>query len=125
MSVPTTDFVATLFDGKANPEKVTVTLTLALNAVKKGHTATLVLMAAATGLGLPDAAAGIDIGAPFKPAAELLEAYLESGGRVAVCSSCLVHNGFTAEQVDSRYLIINGGDVIDLLMAAKGSLQVT
>ena len=31
----TTDFVATVFDGSSNPEKVTVTFTMALNALLK------------------------------------------------------------------------------------------
>ncbi|GAB1362980.1 hypothetical protein MASR1M32_22160 [Rhodobacter sp.] len=30
------DFVATLFDGRANPAKVTVAFTMALNALQKG-----------------------------------------------------------------------------------------
>lgn len=37
--VQTTDYVATVFDGKSNPAKVTVTFTMALNAALKGHSA--------------------------------------------------------------------------------------
>lgn len=40
----TTDFVATIFDGRSNPNKVTVTFIMALNALLKGHTATIILM---------------------------------------------------------------------------------
>ena len=38
---------------------------------------------------------------------------------------CMIHNGFTAEQMDPRFAIITAPEVIDLLMNAKGSLQIT
>ncbi|WP_256859515.1 hypothetical protein [Burkholderia cenocepacia] len=47
----TTDFVATIFDGRSNPNKVTVTFIMALNALLKGHTATIILMVEAVELG--------------------------------------------------------------------------
>jgi predicted peroxiredoxin len=121
----TTDFVATLCDAASNPGKVTVTFTMALNALRKGHTATIILMIEAVELGLPNAAAGMDIGKPFRPVAELLAEYLEQGGRIAICSSCLTHHGISADQVDTRFAVITAPDVIDLLMNAKGSLQLS
>lgn len=121
----TTDFVATVFDGKSNPNKVTVAFTMALNALLKGHSATIILMVEAVELGQPGAAAGMDIGKPFEPVASLLDKFLDKGGRMAICGACMLHNGMTAEQMDPRFSIINAPDVIDLLMAAKGSLQVT
>ena len=53
----TTDFVATIFDGKSNPNKVTVSFAMALNALMKGHSATLILMVAAQAQRLSDSAA--------------------------------------------------------------------
>lgn len=120
-----TDFVSTVFDGRGNPNKVTVAFTMGVNALMKGHTATLILMADAVELGKPDATAGIDIGKPFEPVADLHAKYVELGGQITVCGACMLHNGYTAEQMDPRYKIITAGDVIDLLMAAKGSLQIT
>ena len=121
----TTDFVATLFDGKSNPNKVTVSFAMALNALMKGHSATLILMVDAVHLGLPRATDGMDIGKPFEPVSDLLAKYLDKGGRVAICGPCMLHNGLSAEQMDPRFAIINAPDVIDLLMHSKGSLQVT
>ena len=121
----TTDFVATVFDGTGNPNKVTVTFTMALNALLKGHTATIILMVEAVELGKPGATAGMDIGKPFEPVSDLLARYLEKGGRIAICGSCMIHNGLTAQQMDARFEVITAPDVIDLLMGAKGSLQVT
>ena len=121
----TTDFVATVFDGTGNPNKVTETFTMALNALLKGHTATIILMVEAVELGKPGATAGMDIGKPFEPVSDLLARYLEKGGRIAICGSCMIHNGLTAQQMDARFEVITAPDVIDLLMGAKGSLQVT
>lgn len=120
----TADFVSTLFHGQGSPDKVTVALTMALNARQKGHSACLILMSEGVALGVPGAADGMDIGQPFEPAAALLRNYLAQGGRVAVCKSCMLHNGLAAEQMDPRFEIITAPDVIDLLMGAKGSLQV-
>ncbi|RMX08921.1 sulfur reduction protein DsrE [Corticibacter populi] len=122
--VTTADFVSTLFHGRSNPDKVTVALTMALNARLKSHTACLILMTEGVVLGLPGAADSMDIGQPFEPAADLLRKYLAEGGRVAVCKSCMLHNGLTAGQMDARFEIITAPDVIDLLMGARGSLQV-
>lgn len=121
----TTDFVTTLFDGRNNPEKVTVAFTMALHALKKGHSATLILMVQAVELGRPGAAEGLDIGRPFEPVPALLAQFVALGGRVAVCSSCMIHNGMQPEDIAPGYEIITGPDVIDLLMAAKGSLQIS
>ncbi len=123
--IQTTDFVATVFDGKSNPAKVTVTFTMALNAALKGYSATVILMVEAVELGIPGATQGMDVGKPFEPVQQLLAKYLEHGGCVAICGACMIHNGFTAEQMDSRFPIIAAPDVIDLLMGARGSLQIT
>ncbi|NLJ51370.1 MAG: sulfur reduction protein DsrE [Alcaligenaceae bacterium] len=121
----TADFVTTIFDGHSNPNKVTVAFTMALSAVKKGHSATVILMGEAVQLAKPDAANDIDIGQPFEPAATLIKNYLELGGQIAICKSCMVHNGISEEEVVPSYQIITSPDVIDLLMASKGSLQLT
>ncbi|MGE4372457.1 MAG: DsrE family protein [Xanthobacter sp.] len=121
----TADFVATIFDGKSNPNKVTVAFTMALNALKKGHSAIILLMVEAVELGKPGATDGMDIGKPFSPVSDMLETFLAGGGRIAICGSCMIHNGFTAEEMVPGYEIITAPDVVDLLMASKGSLQIT
>ncbi len=119
------DFVATLFDGRSNPAKVTVAFTMALNALQKGHDTMVLLMVEAVELGLPGATNGLDVGKPFEPVSDLLAKFLEGGGRIGVCKSCMIHNGFTAEQMVPGYEIVTAPDVIDLMVAAKGSLQIT
>ncbi|MBE1236842.1 DsrE family protein [Phaeovibrio sulfidiphilus] len=119
------DFVTTVFDGKANPEKVTVAFTVALNALKKGHSTMMLLMLQAVELGVPGATDGMDIGAPFAPVSDLLKEYRALGGRVGICYSCMIHNGFTEEQMVPEYEIVKVPQVVDFLVGSKGSLQIT
>ena len=120
-----TDFVVTLFEGKSNPNNLTVAVVMGLNALKQGHSATIILMVEAVELGKPGATKGIDIGAPFAEVGGQLEEFLNLGGQVCICNACMLHNGFTAEDMDSRFELINAPDVVSLLMNAKGSLQLT
>jgi len=120
-----TDFVVTLFEGAGNPNNLTVAVVMALNAVKQGHSATIILMVEAVELGKPGATKGIDIGAPFAEVSGQLEEFLSLGGQVCICNACLLHNGFSPEDMDSRFELINAPDVVTLLMNAKGSLQIT
>ncbi len=119
--VKTTDYVGTLFDDTSNPNKIT----MAFKALAKGHSAALILMVDAVYLAKPSSLDGIDIGAPFEPAAKLLEAFIEKGGQVLVCGACMKHNGVAESEIDPRFTIISADDVIDMVMGAKGSLQLT
>lgn len=121
----TTDFVVTLFHGKANPNEVTVASVMGLNAIKQGHTATIILMVTAVELGQPNATEGMDIGAPFPAVTGTLEKFIELGGQVCICRACLLHNGFKEDQMDPRFILIDAPDVVTLLMSAKGSLQIS
>jgi len=120
----TADFVTTLFTGKSNPGKVTVTFTMALAALAKGHSVLVIFMVEAIELGRPGAMDGIDIGQPFDPVAESLKKFLAAGGRIAVCKACMIHNGLKPEDMAPYCEIITAPDVVDSLMAAKGSLQI-
>ena len=91
----------------------------------RGHSSTLVLMVEGVKLGLPGATDGLAAGHPFAPVSELLAKFLAQGGRVALCASCLEHFGYGPADVVPGYEIITAGEVVDLLTAARGSLQVT
>ena len=120
-----TDFVATVFDGHSNPAKVTVAFTMALAALEKGHSSTVVLMVEGVELGQPGAPDDMDIGAPFRPVGDLWKDFVERGGQVAICGACMKHNGFSEEQMDSSYTIITAPEFVDLMMNAKGTLPIT
>ena len=120
-----TDFVVTLFEGRENPENLTVAVVMAVNALMQGHSATIILMVKAVALGQPDAAKGVDIGTPFPEVGDQLEEFLKLGGQACICNSCMIHNGFQAEQMDRRYILINAPEVVTLMIGATGSLQIT
>ncbi len=123
--VNNTDYVGTLFDNsESNPSKITLAFTMAGVALKKGHSASVILMVDAVHLALPNALDNVDIGAPFDPAKDLLEAFIEKGGNVLVCGACMEHNGVEESAIDKRFTKISGDDVVELLMNAKGSLQL-
>ncbi len=120
-----TDFVGTLFDNsETNPSKITLAFTMAGVALKKGHSATVILMVDAVHLAKPNALDGVNIGDPFEPAGELLETFIEKGGQVLVCGACMKHGGVDESEIDKRFEVISGDDVVELLMNAKGSLQL-
>lgn len=121
----TTDFVVTLFQGKSNPNYLTVGMVMGLNTLKQGHTATIILMVEAVELGQPGATKGIDIGAPFAEVSGQLEEFLSLGGQVCICNACMIHNGFSPEDMDPRFELIDAPSVVTLLMSAKSSLQLT
>lgn len=114
-----------LFDDAANPGKVTVGLMMAMNAAKKGHATTVVLMVDAAKLAVPGALDGVAVGGPFRPAKDLLDAVLELGGRVVACASCLELFGIAKTAIDPRFGVVTAPDVVDLLMKAGGTFQVT
>lgn len=118
-------FVTTLFDGKSNPNKVTVAFTMALNAAQKGCQSILILMVEAVELGKPGNTEGINIGAPFESVSVLMDKFMEANGKITICGSCMIHNGFKAEEMDPRFEIITAPQVIDLMMGTQGSMQVS
>ncbi|PID45770.1 MAG: sulfur reduction protein DsrE [Proteobacteria bacterium] len=119
------DYVGTLFDNDSNPNKVTVAFTMASKALEAGHSAALILMVDAVHLACPGSVDGIDIGEPFMPVKSVQEAFLEKGGKILVCGACMIHNKVKADTIDERFEIINADDVVELVMNAKGSLQLT
>lgn len=123
--VQITDYVGSLFDDENNPNKITVAFTMGLKALENGHSATLMLMVDAVHLAIPGKVDDIDIGAPFMPVKQLQEAFLEKGGKLLVCQACMVHNGVSEDEIDPRFGVVNADGVIQLLMNAKGSLQLT
>lgn len=120
-----TDYVGTLFSDESDPNKVTVAFTMAVKALEKGHSASIMLMVDSVYLARPGKVDDMDIGAPFSAVKPLQEAFLEKGGKVYVCKSCMVHNGVGEDEIDSRFEVITADDVVDLLMNAKGTLQLT
>lgn len=123
MSFPT--FIATLTADKVNPNNITIAFTMALNAQKKGHDAAVLLLSDAVKLVQRGYADDIDIGEPFEPIKQLISELRKAGGRIKVCSSCMIHNGISVDdELIEGIDIVKAEDVIDLLDNAKTTLQL-
>lgn len=118
------DLLITLTQHERDSNNVTIAFTMGLNAVKKGFDVELVLLSDAVHLAESGYADKIDIGEPFKPIRELLPAYLEAGGKLKVCSSCMIHNKVDENNLVDGAEIISADYVVDALMNTKKSLQL-
>ncbi len=119
------NYVVTLFEAETSNSKITIALTMAASAARKGLKPAVVLMGDAVSLGTPNTFESIDIGEPFGSGKALLSEILAAGGKVAVCESCMVFKGLTASDLDTRFPVIKGSDVIDLTLQSKGSIQIS
>lgn len=118
------DLLITLTQHERDANNVTIAFTMGLKAAQKGYDVELILLSDAVHLASKGYADKIDIGKPFEPIAKLLPAFLEAGGKLKVCSSCMIHNGVDKNTIIEDAEIIEADYVVDAVMAAKKSLQL-
>ncbi|RST72589.1 hypothetical protein D4T97_016195 [Siminovitchia acidinfaciens] len=118
------DLLITLTAHDNNPNNVTIAFTMGVKALEKGHDVEILLLSDGVHLAENGFAAKIDIGEPFKGIRELLPAFLESRGKLKVCSACMEHNGVKEEDIIDGAEIINADYVVDALMNSKKALQL-
>ncbi len=90
--------------------------TMALKALEQGHNTMVLLMVEAVELGQREATDGIDVGQPFEPVSDLLAKFVRGGGRIGICKSCMIHNGFTEAQMAPGDEIMSVPEIIDLMI---------
>lgn len=122
MSFPS--FLITLTAKENNPNNVTIAFTMGVKALEKGHDTAVILLSDAVHLAKKGYADFIDIGAPFQPVKDILQAFIENGGKIKVCSACMEHNSISKEDVLEQAEVINADDVIDFLTQAASTLQL-
>lgn len=118
------DLLITLTAHEKDANNVTIAFTMGAKAAEKGHDTVLLLLSDAVHLAAKGYADKIDIGEPFQPIAKLLPLFIEKGGRLAVCSACMQHNGVDVQNLIEGVEIVNADFVVDAVMAAKKSLQL-
>lgn len=118
------DLLVTLTAHERDSNNVTIAFTMGWQAAKKGYDVELILLSDAVHLATKGYADKIDIGDPFKSVKELLPLYLEAGGKLKVCSSCMIHNGVEEDSLVEGSDIITAEYVVDAVMAADKSLQL-
>ena len=118
------DLVVTLTAHERDSNNVTIAFTMGMAAAEKGYDVELLLLSDAVHLATKGYGDKIDIGAPFKPISELLPGFLKAGGKLKVCSACMMHNGVDADNLVEGAEVINADYVVDAIMEAKKSLQL-
>lgn len=119
-----TDLLITLTAHENDENNVTIAFTMGVKALEKNHRTEIMLLSNAIHVAEKGYAEKIDIGAPFSPIDELLKTFLDKGGKLKVCSSCMEHNGVKEEDLVEGAEVITADNVIDAIMEAKKSLQL-
>lgn len=120
----TADLLITLTAHERDANNVTIAFTIGTKALEKGHSVQILLLSDAVHLAAKGYADKIDIGAPFQPIKEILPAFLQSGGKIKICSACMEHNGVKREEVIDGVEVITADDVVDMIMNASKTLQL-
>lgn len=118
------DLLITLTQHERDANNVTIAFTMGLKAAQKGYDVELILLSDAVHLASKGYADKIDIGEPFEPISKLLPAFLEAGGKLKVCSACMMHNGVEESTIIEGADIIDADYVVDAVLEAKKSLQL-
>lgn len=124
MSNSNTDLLITLTAHENDENNVTIAFTMGVKALEKGHRIEILLLSNAVHLAEKGYAEKIDIGEPFSPIDELLPTYLEQGGQLKVCSSCMEHNGVKEADLVDGAEVVTADYVVDALMSASRTLQL-
>ncbi len=118
------DLLVTLTQHERDANNVTIAFTMGLKAAQEGYDVELILLSDAVHLASKGYADKIDIGEPFKAVKDLLPAFLEAGGKLKVCKSCMIHNGVEEDNLVEGSEVISADYVVDAVMASKKSLQL-
>jgi len=118
------DLLITLTSHESDENNVTIAFTMGIKALEKDYDVEILLLSDGVHLAEKGYADRIDIGLPFQPIKNLLTTFLDEGGKLKVCSSCMEHNNVAEESILSRADIIQAEYVIDAIMNSNKSLQL-
>lgn len=118
------DLLITLTQHERDSNNVTIAFTMGLKAVQKNYEVELILLSDAVNLASKGYADKIDIGEPFQALSNLLPEFIKAGGKLKVCSACMLHNGVDPDSLVEGAEVIDADYVVDALMEAKKSLQL-
>ena len=96
---------------------------VATAALGSGKDTLVFLSADGVWAAVPAEAAQVDIGAPFKPLAELITNYLAAGGKMLACTPCCKKRGIEAADLFEGIEFAGGAALVEWL--ANGSASVS
>lgn len=118
------DLLITLTAHERDANNVTIAFTVGVKTLEKGHQAEVLLLSDAVHLAEKNYADQIDIGAPFEPVKKLMDTFLENGGQLKVCYSCMEHNGVAEEDLIEGAEVVTADYLVDSMLNAKKTLQL-
>jgi predicted peroxiredoxin len=96
-------------------DKVTVGFVVANAAVGSEKETTVFLSTDGVWAAKKGEAEKINIGEPFKPLKELINAFIANGGKILACTPCLKSRGITEDQLIEGVTPAGGAVLVELL----------
>ena len=104
--------------GSENPEKATLPFVLATAAQASDVEVVIIMQESAVTIAKSGEAEKI-VAKELMPLKELLDNYIEMGGKLNLCSPCLKSRGISKEDLINGSVIIAAGTVVSEVMSAK------
>ena len=108
-------FCVTINSSRENGDRATVGFVVATAALGSGKDTMVFLSTDGVWAAVPAEAEQIVEGGPFKPLAELIQTFLEAGGRIVACAPCCKKRGIEAEQLYPNVEIAGGAVLVEWL----------
>lgn len=115
-------FCVTLNSSRENGDKATVGFVVATAALGSGKDTMVFLSTDGVWAAIPEEAAKINEGEPFKPLTELINNFMAAGGRVVACAPCCKKRGIEADSLFEGVEIAGGAVLVEWL--SNGSPNV-
>jgi len=116
------DFVVVLGFNKNEVDKLSMALTFAFNAQQKSPTC-LALTSDGVFNAMPNSLNDVMLGEPFVPAKKLLDNFIQAGGTIFACKSCVKLRKLEYSQMESWIHPCSAPDIVRWIKAASGSVQ--
>jgi predicted peroxiredoxin len=115
-------FCVTINSCKENGDKATVGFVVATAALGSGKDTLVFLSTDGVWAAVKEEAAKVDEGGPFKPLTELIETFIEAGGRVIACAPCCKKRSIEPDQLFDKIEMAGGAVLVEWL--SNGSPNV-
>ena len=104
--------------GKENPEKASLPFVVATAAQATDVEVFIILQSSAVVLAKKDEAEKVN--APeFMPLKDMMDSYIEQGGKLGICSPCIKSRNITKEDLIEGSVVIAAGTVVSEVLSAK------
>lgn len=108
-------FCVSIINSHKNPDTATVGFVVANAALGSEKDTTIFLSTDGVWAAAKGEAEKINIGEPFKPLKELVNSFVENGGRILVCTPCLKARGITEDMLIDGATPAGGAVLVELL----------